>query len=418
MISGLIFLVVGDLQRLCLPRHLSEIITKILSEKHASDYTVHPGVDKTSEIVKREFYWPKMDADIRNFVASCSCQFSKSPTGPPAGLLQPLPPPEGRWSSLTMDFITELPPSDGFDTILTVVDRLTKRIRLIPVCSSDTAEITAQRFLDSVFRDFGIPDSIVTDRDPRFTAKFFKSFFTLLGTKLHPSTAFHPQTDGQSEVANRIVIQALRNLCSYQQDAWKHKLPLVEFAHNNSVNSSTKQTPFFMDTGRHPKTPSSLSKSPTDSLSADLLQKEIQEVISAATEEILAAQAAYADAANAKRRDLQLQVGQAVLLNSKNLPVSGTLNYKRKFLSRFIGPFNILKKVGPVAYQLDLQKALNVHDVFHVSLLKPYYENPSRFETRDAPPPPPIISKDEPVYEVDKILDFRLSKKKILLLVL
>ena len=192
--------------------------------------------------MQQNFYWPDHTLDIREFVLGCSvCQSEKAVHRVPAGLLQPLQLPEEKWTDLSMDFIMGLPQSEtGNDGILTVVDRATKMVHLVPVRQTITAADTARVFWDNIGKLHGIPRSIVSDRDPRFVSKFWQELWGILGSKLRMSSAHHPQTDGQTEVMNRVVEMVLRCTLHASQDTshWERMLSTVEFAMNNSPAQS------------------------------------------------------------------------------------------------------------------------------------------------------------------------------------
>jgi hypothetical protein len=195
------------------------------------------------------------------FIKTCElCQRNKPSNKKPQGLLQPLPIPERKWESISMDFVTHLPKTRrGNDSILVFVDHLTKTIRIEPVTIEITAVDTTHIFIQEIFKHYGMPTSIVSDRDPRFTSNFWKAFFKELGTSLKMSTAFHPQTDGQTERANRTIEGILRNFVGYRTGDWEDKIPLVEFAYNNSTQASTGFSPFHLLYGVDPLTPGSLT---------------------------------------------------------------------------------------------------------------------------------------------------------------
>jgi len=195
-----------------------------------------------------------MEKDVRNYIKSCeTCQRNKDSTQRPGGLLQPLPIPERPWSSISMDFITHLPKTKaGFDAITVFVDRLTKMVHLVPSKSTDTAKDVANHFAVNVFSRHGLPAEIISDRDARFTGTFWKSLMLLLQIKQGMSTAFHPQTDGQTERTNRTLENILRCYIDYKQKNWAELLPFMEFAINNHTSQSTGHSPFFLNHGIHP----------------------------------------------------------------------------------------------------------------------------------------------------------------------
>jgi hypothetical protein len=209
-----------------------------------------------------------LECDVEDFVKTCDlCQRNKTPNQLSFGLLQPLPIPNKKWVSISMDLITQLPKTkSGYDAIVTFVDRLTKQIHLAPTTCNVTASQLASIFVEHVFKLHGLPSSIISDRDPRFTSKFWKALFKRLGTQLRMSTSHHPETDGQTERTNRTVEEMLRAFVNYKQNNWDEYLALVEFAYNNSIQASTGVTPFFANYGQHPSTPTSLLLKKPDNL--------------------------------------------------------------------------------------------------------------------------------------------------------
>ena len=226
---------------------------EILQARHDAPTAGHFGIARTFELVARDFWWPGLRQQVREFVASCeTCKRAKAPRHQQFGPLQPLPTPDRPWASLSLDFITDLPPSEGHTVILVAVDRLTKMGHFIPLPALPTAEATATALVRQVFRLHGLPNDVVSDRGSQFTSKFWTRFLQLLGAQVKLSTAFHPETDGQTERLNQTLEQYLRCFVTYQQDDWVNFLPLAEFSYNNSQLASTGFTPFYANYGRHP----------------------------------------------------------------------------------------------------------------------------------------------------------------------
>ena len=193
---------------------------------------------------------------VKEFVKSCRiCQQTKARNHKPFGLLQPIEPPSNKWEVITMDFVIPLPETkNGNSGILNVVCKLSKMIRIIPIHYNINATAVAMKFKEHIYRNHGLPTKIISDRDSLFMSKFWKELFRSLGTKLAPSTAYHPQTDGQSEIANRKVEEMIRAFANYRKDNWDEHLIDFEVAYNSAVNSTTLSTPFFINYGMHPKT--------------------------------------------------------------------------------------------------------------------------------------------------------------------
>ncbi|KAG8483030.1 hypothetical protein CXB51_021959 [Gossypium anomalum] len=340
--------------RLCVPRN-SELILMILNEAHSSRMSIHPGSTKMYNDLKRRFWWSGMKRDISDFVSKCLiCQQVKAEHQVPSGLLQPIMIPEWKWDRVTMDFVSRLPLSSSKkDAIWVVVDRLTKSTHFIPVRTDYSLDKLAELYVSQIVRLYGVPISIVSDRDPRFTLRFWKKLQEALGTKLHFSTAFHPQTDGQSDRIIQILEDMLRCCILEFSGSWERYLPLVEFAYNNSFQSSIKMAPYEALYGRKCRSP--------------LFWTELSETSDR--------QKSYADL---KRRDIEYQVGDKVFL--KVSPWKKVLRFGRKgkLSPRFIGPYEISERIGPIAYRLILPPELEkIHNVFHVSMLRRYRSDPS-----------------------------------------
>jgi hypothetical protein len=222
-------------------------------------YAAHPGVAKTVKSIQRYYWWPRMWEEVKVYVNTCdSCQRVKASNAAPAGLLQPLPVPHRPWESISMDYIMDLPECDGHDAILTFVDRFTKMVHFRPTQKSSTSLDAAMLFVSTIVANHGTPLEVVSDRDTRFTSHLYTDLCTLMSMRQKLSTAFHPQTDGQTEIYNRVLEDCLRHYVNASQTDWVRYLPLVEFAVNNSYNASVSSTPFFLNYGFHPLDPMSL----------------------------------------------------------------------------------------------------------------------------------------------------------------
>jgi hypothetical protein len=361
-----------------------------------------------------------MAQSVKRYVRSCdSCQRNKPSNQRPLGLLTPLRVPTDRWEQITMDFIVQLPRTNqGYDSIVVFVDRLSKRVHLAPTTTTASAVEIARIFFDVVFRHHGLPATIISDRDPKFTSRFWKTLFSLLGTRISLSTAFHPETDGQTERMNRTLEDMLRALVNYRQNDWDTWLTAAEFAINNSKQSSTGFSPFYLDTGRTPIITGPLTGSTTTPSQVAFADKFIEEMRSAlriAKDALLKAQDHQMEYANKKRRPGTFNVGDLVLLSSTNIcPNQSTQRPSKKLLPKYLGPFKVEQKVSSVTYKLNLPPSMRIHPVFHISLLKPYHANPTDFPDRTQSPPPPIYvdDSDTPEFEVEFILDKRCYRRQ------
>jgi Integrase zinc binding domain len=229
---------------------------EITRRYHESITTGHPGQFQTIELIRRDYWWPGMTMFIRNYVAGCAtCQQMKVNTHPTAPPLLPIKSTATRpFELVTTDFITDLPENDGFDSVMVVVDHgLTKGVIFIPCSKTVDALGSANLYLQHVYARFGLPDKIISDRDPRFASNLYQELGKLLGVKLAMSTAYHPQTDGETERVNQELEIYLQMLCSNNPKTWKQYLPTAEFAHNQKFHSSVKNTPFFLMMGSNPR---------------------------------------------------------------------------------------------------------------------------------------------------------------------
>lgn len=324
-----------------------------------------------------------------------------------AGLLQPLPIPSFKWESVSMDFITQLPTTkSGNDAVIVFVDRLTKMVHFAPTKTTCSAEDVACLFRDTVFKYHGLPSELISDRDVRFTSKFWTELSHLLGTKLKMSTAFHPQTDGQTERANRVLEDYLRHYINPRQDNWDDLLTLAEFSVNNAWQESVKNTAFVLNSGQQPRTPLNAQSGgrAVRVPQATNFARTLEEGLARAKASLLAAQSRQKLFADQKRREVEYTVGQDLLLSTANFKLKhpGT----RKLLPKWVGPFKVEERIGHVAYKLKLPTNLKMHNVFHVQLLKPY-----RDSGRVQPPPAPIEIEDSLEYEVERVLEHREVKR-------
>ncbi|KAG2766840.1 hypothetical protein Pcac1_g21695 [Phytophthora cactorum] len=331
-----------DVIRIVVPNDY-DLRMRIMYEYHDAPTTGHPGREKTYVLLTRDFYWNHQYKWVRKYVRVCDvCQrvkpaaFSQAP-------LQSLPTPSECWQSISMDFVFGLPPDSKRRTgVVVFVDRFSKMVHLAAVPAEVTAAQTARLFVDMVFKHHGMPLDIVSDRDPRFTARFWQAVFTLLGTQLSMSTADHSQMDGQAERVNRVLGDLLKSYAhSFQQ--WSDCLPMAEFAINNSVHASTGHTSFYVNAMRHPRLPSMLG-TVASSLSrggSTVASEQLQE--SADTDSV---------SVMTTRREVE----------SRSEQVS------------FISPFTVLEQHGN-AYTLDIPSSMRLHPTFYVGRLKPYTQH-------------------------------------------
>ncbi|KAL2004441.1 hypothetical protein VTN00DRAFT_6592 [Thermoascus crustaceus] len=238
------------------PTKLREDLVRDIHEAPAHG---HQGIEKTIERITWNFYFPGLRRMVRRIVLQCDlCIRSKAAQHAPYGLLQNLDAPKRPWQSISLDFITDLPASKEpltgiiYDSILVIVDRLTKYAYFLPYKKASNAEELAYTFLQIIFGNHRMPEEFVSDRDKLFTSGFWQTLTCQLGSKHKLSTTAHPQTDGQTEWMNQTLEQYLRCYINYQQDNWVELLPMAQFTYNSAKNKTTQESPFYANYGFEP----------------------------------------------------------------------------------------------------------------------------------------------------------------------
>ncbi|GJU32756.1 putative reverse transcriptase domain-containing protein [Tanacetum coccineum] len=348
----------------------------IMHESHKSKYSIHPSSEKMYQDMKKLYWWPNIKADIATYVSKClTCARVKAEHQRPSGLLVQPAIPEWKWDNITMDFITKLPKSSqGFDTIWVIVDRLTKSAHFLPIRENDPLDKLARLYLNRIVARHGIPVSIICDRDGRFTSNFWKSFQKALGTDISMSTAYHPETDGQSERTIQTLEDMLRACVIDFGKGWVKHLPLAEFSYNNSYHASIKAAPYEALYGRKCQSPVCWAEVREAQLTGPELIQETMEKIVLIKQRMQAAQDRQKSYADRKRKPMEFEVGDRVMLKVSPWKKVVRFGKRGKLNPRYVEPFKVLAKVGKVAYKLELPQELNrVHHTFHVSNLKKCY---------------------------------------------
>jgi hypothetical protein len=286
-------------ERLVVPKD-HKLRKQIMDEAHLSKFSIHPGSTKMYQDLKQSFWWTRMKREIAKYVSECDiCQRVKASHLKTAGILQPLPIPSWKWEDISMDFIVGLPHTSlRHDSIWVIVDRLTKTAHFIPVHTTYVAKKYAEVYLDQIVCLHGIPKTIISNRGTLFVARFWEQLQDALGTKLIRSSAYHPQTDGQTERVNQILEDMLR-ACALQYDKHLDKcLPLAEFSYNNSYQTSLKMAPFEALYGHRCRTPLNWSQTGERKIFGPDLVNEAEEKVRIIQTNLKAAQSrqkSYAD---------------------------------------------------------------------------------------------------------------------------
>jgi hypothetical protein len=368
---------------------------KVVHDHHDLPAYGHPGIFRTTALTERHYWWPHMRQEIRDYVGGCAdCQRNKVNTQARKAPLAPIfPKPEAMpFETVAMDFIVKLPLSNGFDSILTITDHdCIKAAIFIPCNETVTAEGVAELYLQHVFKRFGLPQKVISDRDPRLAGKFARALCTALGIAQNMSTAFHPRTDGQSEHTNRGLEQYLQFYVDAKQSNWAQLLSIAEFAHNSWRNESTGQSPFNLLMGYHPRAEWTTVTSLIPQVTLRLDQ--IREARDRAKTAMIKAQQGWE---RWRHTTPTFQIGDQVWLDGRNIKM---FHPAAKLAPKCHSPFPIIRVLSPITYELRLPVQWKLHPVFHVDLLTPYDETEFHGANYDKPPPDLINGEEE--YEVE-----------------
>ena len=307
-----------------------------------------------------------------------------------------------------MDFIEKLPTSSGFTSILVVVDQLSKQAIFIPTYNTITSAELARLFVLHIFSKHGVPSHVTSDRGSEFVSHFFRSLGKALDMKLHFTSGYHPEGDGQTERTNQTLEQYLRVFCNYQQDNWSDILPLAKFAYNNALSATTGISPFFANKGYHPNITAHLDRDLTSARAREFVT-DLDELHRELREQIAAAQRRYQGPADARRTPApNFKEGNYVYVKSKSFR---STRPSKKLSKKNLGPYEIIAQVGTQSFTLRLPDHMRaIHPVFHASQLEP--ATPNTIPNRTQPPPPPVYVDGEPEYEIAEILDSKVDNRR------
>ena len=401
----------------------SGLRTRLLVEAHDAGTAGHSGIASTKDRLATRVHWAGLASDVHDYVASCdSCQRNKVEQRRTAGLLRPPPVPDEPGYAINMDFVFGLPRTErGHTGYLSMTCRLSNWLEP-GLCSDNiTAEGAAQLVFDRWVRIFGLPARIVSDRDPRFTGRFWRELWRLLDTKLDMSTAGHPQTDGKAENRQRTANTMLRHYVDFEQSDWDMKLLRAAHAINHTKSASSGLTPFEVMFRRYPRLPLDAAlagsqpaggSAPSTTLPAvtNFLDRHSY-IWPAAKQNMLKAQSDQKRHADKHRRDEQFAVGDEVLLSVRDLVLAADKSQQHraaKLTGRFIGPLKVTRVINPNAYELELPPQLRIHPVQNISKLRHYIRSPDRFAARpqplSRPPPEAVDATGDGEYVVERIL--------------
>lgn len=400
---------------------------RILQAYHENPVSGHAGRGTTYDRIHAQFYWPNMSSDIATYCRACvHCKRCKHYREGKHGLLRPLPVPDQYWSDISVDFITPLPDCKVYGTtykhIMVVVDRLSKRRRFVPLPSLEVQDVVTA-FLQHIWSQEGYPRTIVSDRGAQFVNHFWQRLCQRLGTKPKLSTAFHPETDGQTEIVNQLLKQYLRTYINYEQDNWVGLLPLAEFEANSAVNESTGLAPFVATKGyaprsgleperpwEDPRLPANTPSARSNIHAADRFIEKMDANRKWLRLQLQLSQALYAEQANRHRMPApKLHVGDKVMLDRRFIDMkrpSSSLDYKN------LGPFRIKRVIKDSAYELDLPDSMRgVYPVFHAWLLHPLPDK--GYPGQEQQPPGPIETDGHEEWAATAVADSRIDRRKL-----
>ena len=402
--------------RLAIPE---ELIKDVIQEVHCSREVGHHGIRATLKVIRKSYDRPGLSGITAQYIKNCfECCANKADNQKPQGLLKPLPIPEKPWTDIAMDFISLPPSKEGNDTVLVTIDRLSKERHFSPMKKGDgeiSSEATARRLVKDVWRLHGLPDTIVSDRGSQFVSRVWKHLNRILGIKSKLSTAYHPETDGQTENANKQLIVYLRHFADYHQENWEELLPMAEFSINAKESESTGVSPFMATRGVEPRMSFDAealedrgvtARDRIDNRTARSIAQDMQAVWDYTKQRMAHAQRYQKASADKYRREADdIQVEDYVWLDMSDLRTerpSRKLDHKRQ------GPYKVLAKITEVDFKLELPVSMDIHPIFHVKRLRKAANDP--IPGQELPRPEPVILENEEEWEVEDILDVKVGR--------
>lgn len=420
--NGLLYFLDADFNaKLCIPKSKVNYVLKWI---HDSPYeSAHAGPKRFILRLQEIFYWKTLEKDAELFCQTCDvCQKVKVDHRKKMGPLRPAHIPSRPFATVSMDLITGLPPSgpERYTAVLVIVDKLTKFAIIVPTYNQLDQEGFAKLFVERVVNVFGLPERIISDRDPRWATDFWKSVVKHYGGAMAISSSHHPQTDGQTEILNATLEQMLRAYVAENRASWSQWLSVLAFSYNSAVHSSSSYAPNFLLFGYHPRLSTSAVVQEIDPASRPFLPSQkaesfiqtLQILRTSARKALVLAQEKQAKAYNKSRRNVEpLRVGDLVLINPHSLKLVDVKGTGKKLVQKTLGPFEIVEVINPMVYRLRLPASYPMHPIFNLEHLKKYHQSPEGFGQRVTLPPTRPDFDDTPEYEVEAILGHRLTNK-------
>lgn len=398
--------------RLCVPVGKKYEIMKEIHEK--INHCAHAGYYRTYNRVASTYYWPRMSRDIKAYVRTCDvCQKVKSKRHAPIGLLQPIPIPSEPFEIVSMDFVPDLPPSDSYNNVFVIVDKLTKYAIFLPTTTNVDEVETAKMFYKAVYLPYGMPKQIISDRDSRWSNSFWGTLTSLMGSRRALTMSHHPQADGQTEVLNQFLEVGLRTFTGPSRDDWSSFLDLFAHSYNSGIQASTGFSPAYLLRGYQPREPENLlsgSVAPVPrirngNLDAEAFAEAMRAHLHQAQTALHIAQTHQRTAYNRGRLNEEFDEGDLVMINPHSMELAKDLAGKgKKLLARYDGPFEILTKISPVTYRLRLPSSYGIHPVISIAHLERYHASPEEFGERETKKMNRADFVELPEVEVQEIL--------------
>ena len=373
-----------DPPKLCVPKSM---VAFVLAQVHDSAWnSAHEGARKFTQRLIKRFYWPSLRKDAEAYARTCDvCQKTKTDRRSKAGLLRPNPIPRRPFEWVSMDLVTGLPPSEGYDAIFVAVCRLTKYAVCVPCAGTLNTVDFARLFIEQVILKHGLPEHLISDRDPRWTSEFWRAIARELNLHLSLSSSHHPQHDGQTEIVNQTVETMLRAFVNTDRSSWAKWLPFVNHAYNTSVHSSTGYSPHFLLYGKEASTELDILAQSTPHIPrprnaldhASNFLHDLSYHRERAREALAYAQEQAARAYNKGRRIETFEEGDLVLVNPHSLELVDVQGTGRKLVQRMLGPFPVQAQINPLVYKLALPDTYPMNPVINIEHLRKYHEDAS-----------------------------------------